>query len=59
LGSHLDDCASSSNDHASSMDAHALNEQLSIFCENLLSKYKFDEHNFITFSYSNLSIICI
>ena len=36
---HLDDSASSSNnDHA--MDAHVLNEELSIFCENLLSKYK-------------------
>ena len=37
--SHLDDCASSSNDH-DSMDAHALNEELSKFCEKLLSKYK-------------------
>ena len=37
---HLDDCASSSDDHDSSMDAHALNEELSIFCENLLSKYE-------------------
>ena len=36
---HLDDCANSSNDH-DSMDAHALNEELSIFCENLLLKYK-------------------
>ena len=35
----LDDSASSScNDNA--MDAHALNEKLSMFCENLLSKYK-------------------
>ena len=38
--SHLDDCASSSNNYDSSMDAHALNEELSEFCENLLSKYK-------------------
>ena len=34
----LDDSASSSYDN--NMDAHALNEELSIFCENLLSKYK-------------------
>ena len=34
----LDDSASSScDDH---MDAHALNEELSILCEDLLSKYK-------------------
>jgi len=38
--SHIDNCASSSDDHDSSMDTHALNEELSIFCENLLSKYK-------------------
>jgi len=31
---HLDDCASSSNDH-DSIDAHALNEELYMFCENL------------------------
>jgi len=37
---HLDDCASTSNDHDSSMDAHALNEELSLFCEDLLSKFK-------------------
>ena len=37
---HLDDSASSSNDDHDSMNAHALNEKLSIFCENLLSKYK-------------------
>jgi len=37
---HLDDCTSSSDDHDSSMDAHILNKELSIFCENLLSKYK-------------------
>jgi len=36
---HLDDSASSSIDD-NAMDAHALNEELSIFCENLLSKYK-------------------
>ena len=36
---HLNHCASSSNDH-DSMDAHALNEQHSIFFEKLLSKYK-------------------
>ena len=37
----LDDCASSSCDD-NSMDAHAnvLNEELSLFCENLLEKYK-------------------
>ena len=27
------------------MDAHALNEELSIVCENLLSKYKFLKKN--------------
>ena len=32
---HLDDCAISSNYH-DSMDAHALNEELSEFCENML-----------------------
>ena len=37
--SHLDDCASSSNDH-DSMKAQVLNEELFIFYENLLSKYK-------------------
>ena len=37
---YLDDCACSFNNHDSSMDAHALNEELSKFCENLLSKYK-------------------
>ena len=31
-----DDCASSSNDY---VDAHALNEELSIVCEKLLEKY--------------------
>ena len=36
---HLDDYASFSNDH-DSMDAHVLNEELSLFCENLLKKYK-------------------
>ena len=36
--SHLDDCVSSSNDH-DSMKAQVLNEELSIFCENLPSKY--------------------
>ena len=35
----IDDFASSSIDD-NAMDAHALNEELSIFCENLLSKYK-------------------
>jgi len=38
--SHLDNCATSSNDHDSIMDAHGLNEELSMFYENLLSKYK-------------------
>ena len=38
--SHLDDCASSSNDHHDNTDAHALNEELFEFYENLLSKYK-------------------
>ena len=39
LDTHLDDSASSSNDdHV--MDAHALNEELSMLCENLLEKYK-------------------
>jgi len=36
---HFDDCTSSSIDH-DSRDAHALNEKLSKFCENLLSTYK-------------------
>ena len=34
----LDDCASSSCDDI--MDADALNEELSIICENLLEKYQ-------------------
>ena len=34
----LDDSASSFCDD--NMNAHALNEELSILCENLLSKYK-------------------
>ena len=38
---YLDVCASSPDDHDSSIDAHALKEELSICCENLLSKYKF------------------
>ena len=37
---HLDDSATSSNDDHDSMNAHALNEELSLFCENLLNKYK-------------------
>ena len=37
---HIDDSASSSNDDHDSMDAHALNEKLSLFCENLLNKYE-------------------
>ena len=36
---HLDDSTSSSNDD-NTMDAHALNEELSMFCENILLKYK-------------------
>ena len=36
----LDDSASSSNDDHDSMDVHALNEELFLFCENLLNKYK-------------------
>ena len=36
---HLDDCASSSNDD-NAIDAYALNEELFIFCENLLAKYE-------------------
>ena len=39
LETQLDDCASSSNDDYDSMDADALNEELSIICENLLEKY--------------------
>ena len=35
----LDDCASSSYDD-NAMDTHALNEELSLFYENLLSKFK-------------------
>ena len=34
----LDDSASSSCDN--NMNVHALNEELSLFCENLLNKYK-------------------
>jgi len=37
--SHLNDCARTSNDD-NAMDAHVLNEELSMFCENLLLKYK-------------------
>ena len=37
---HLDDSASSSNDDHDSMNADALNEELSILCENLLEKYQ-------------------
>jgi len=36
---HLNDSSSSSCDN-NVMDAHALNEELSMFCETLLSKYK-------------------
>jgi len=36
----LDDCASSSNDDHDNMDAYALNEELSMVCENLLEKYQ-------------------
>ena len=36
---HLDDSVSSSCDD-NSIDAHALNEELFMFCEKLLSKYK-------------------
>ena len=36
----LDDCASSSNDNHDNMDVYALNEELSIICENLLEKYQ-------------------
>ena len=39
LDTHLDDCTNSYNDD-NTMDTHVLNEELSIFCENLLSKYK-------------------
>ena len=35
---HLDDCASSSSDNY--VNAYALNEELSIVCENLLEKYQ-------------------
>ena len=38
---HLDDCASSSNDDYNSMDADTLNEELFIVCENLLENTKF------------------
>ena len=36
----LEDCASSSDDDHDNMDAYTLNEELSIFCENLLEKYE-------------------
>ena len=36
---HLDDSVNSSCDN-NTIDAHALNEELSMSCENLLSKYK-------------------
>ena len=38
--SHLDDCASTSNDDNDSMNAHMVNEELFKFCNNLLVKYK-------------------
>ena len=38
---HLDNCASSSNDDHDSMDADALNEDLSMLCKNLSEKYNF------------------
>ena len=38
--SHLDDCASTSNDEHDSRVEHVLNEKLSMFYENLLSKCK-------------------
>ena len=37
---HLDDSVSSSNDDRDSMNAYALNGELSLFCKNLLNKYK-------------------
>ena len=37
---HLDNSASSFNDDHDSMDAHALNEEFSLFCDNLLEKDK-------------------
>ena len=39
------DNASSSFDEHDSMDADALNEELSIVCENLLEKYNFEKEN--------------
>ena len=39
LDTQLDSSSSSFDDH-DSMDANALNEELSIVCENLLEKYK-------------------
>ena len=36
----LDDSACSSNDDHDCMDAYTLNEELSLFCENMLEKYK-------------------
>ena len=38
--SNLDGCASTSNDKISNEDAHMLNEELFMFCEDLLRKYK-------------------
>jgi len=40
LDTHLVDSASSFNDDHDSIDVHDLNEELSLFCENLLNKYK-------------------
>ena len=41
---HLNDSASSSDDDY--MDADALNEELSLVCENLLEKYTLEKENF-------------
>ena len=59
---HLDNSASSSNDDHDSMDAHALNEELSLFCENFLNKckllkkknFELKEENKILFSKLNM-----
>ena len=62
LETQLDDCASSSGDDH--MDVDALNEELSIVCENLLEKYqllkkktfKMKEENKDLFSKLNMAL---
>ena len=48
--SNLDDCVSTSNDDISSEDVHILNDELALFCEDLLAKYK------LSVSYTHLTL---